>query len=1006
MFRFRPFPASAGLVLALALGAAAPVAVWPVGVAAAAEAASEAPGVVAIVPVPWAVADGSSAVQVRVVVLSADGRPMSGVTLRPSSTAGEASGWTEVGPGLYRFDLTPPDSDKAVEATVKVEGKVGKAPVEAETVVRFARKPGAELRGTTTPETVVLGQNKEATLSIEGGPPKGELLVRHTTSAEIVDMTNMGGGKFTARLVAPKENFPQLGIVAVANAANPVHEYGYVVVPFHGAVNYPVQAPPGSSVLLEVAGKEFGPVKAGDDGKAAVPIVVPPGVNTATQIAVLDGERTESTLDLRVPETPRIKAVPTARSVPADSSVKLPIRVVVLDPGGKPDPKAEVAGRTTSGALGAFRHIGRGVYEATFTPADADQPGEAKITVGIEGNDKQTDTLSFALTPRRATELLVTTDPAQLAPDTETIRLVAVANGSDGKPVTGQTLHLDVTGGKAGEVQEQGEGRYAASIEREADVVQIGALVTGQPSNNPATHVVVLPARSFLQADGAAAMRVVVVATDAFGTPVPGVEVALSATGGASLPDAVTTNEHGFAAVELTSGKAPALVEIAAKAGPARGAAAVIQGGKRKALKDLPVGVSASKDVRRLVRSWAGASANLRLAVDPDAPLPRPALSLAEPGAETARLDVVFFPAEVAPGGQVTVRAIPYDDQDRAIPGKTLDVLTSAGKLGKTQEDGGIYETVLTVDPDAEAGEAKVSVVAPSGVMKLVRIPINPDAAPAADQGDAVAAADGAPEQPEEPPEEAAPDKPPREPRQPAAPGDHPWLRARVSGAGTVYRYAQTPSDEPGPLLPAPLTVGGEGAAPATPMGFELNGRGWHPDIPYVGGVANVRASWYAIASGAFEGNAPDWLYDVRLMAAGRYPFDVGADRFWVGGVAGFTYGDFMLFTGCIDPGCQVNFDPLGMPGLGLGAEVGAEIDASNLYFVGGYTHSLANFTVPYAHAIDANIGMMVVEPVDVDLGFSWVNRRVALQGTESGSYRGEIADNQLVFKLGVGFEM
>lgn len=1008
------------LVLALALATTAPLAGLPLSAAQAAE-ADEAPGLTAILPVPWAVADGESKVRVQVVVLTESGKPMGGVELKPEASEGEASGWTEVGPGLYRFTYTPPKSDKATDVTLTVKGKAGKDSVEASTTVRLARNALADLSGTVSPERVVLGKDDKATLSFTGGPPKGDLLVRHTTSGEIENLTNMGGGKFTAGFKAPKENFPQLAIVTLASAADPIEDFGYMVAPLNGAVNYPVKGPDGASVLLRIDGKEFGPVKIAD-GKAAIPVVVPPGVQEATQITVVDGDSEEQKLDLKVPDTLRVKAVPTARAVPASSDIELPIRVVVLKPDGSPDKKAELTGRATGGKLSGFKHTTRGIYEATFTPADSDTPGSASITVGIDGDDKQTDTLEFELMPRRATELVVTTDPSEIGADTKTIAVTAVATGANMQPVPGQILGVDVVGGRTSSaVSDKGDGAYEVTVEREADVVKLGLVVTGAPSNNPAAHLIVLPARDRFDGDGAAAADVVVVAVDRFGYPVSGVDVELSVDGGgASLPTKVRTNDQGFGRVELTSGKGDALVTITAQAGPARGAGAILQGGKRKALKGMPITISADKEGRQLHKAWENAAVNVRLAIDPNAPPPVPVYEIASADAEAASLEVSFFPRAVAPGGAVTVRAVPLDADGKAIPGKTLDVLTSSGDLGDTKESKGIYETVLTIDKDAEKGEAKVSVVAPSGVMKLVKVPIDPDAvmvvadaddergggyADSADE-DSEDQTDGTADATSEPEEPAKPEKPPKEPKAPSEAGDHPWLRARVSGVGSVYRYAQTPTDDPGPLIPAPLTVGGEGSTPATPIGFEFAGRAWMPDLPYVGVVGNFRTQWYAISSGAFSNDAPDWLYDVNLQAAGRYPFDVGADQYWVGGKAGFHYDDFMIFTGCLDAGCQVNFDPLPMAGLGLGAEVGAEIDAANLYFIAGYNHALARFSVPYMNGVDANVGMAVVENVNVDAGFSWINRKIGLDGNESGERRGELSDSQIVFKLGVGFEM
>ena len=213
------------------------------------------------------------------------------------------------------------------------------------------------------------------------------------------------------------------------------------------------------------------------------------------------------------------------------------------------------------------------------------------------------------------------------------------------------------------------------------------------------------------------------------------------------------------------------------------------------------------------------------------------------------------------------------------------------------------------------------------------------------------------------------------------------------------------PSTEPGPLLPQQLIVGGSsGGQAATPMGGELNARMWVPSVPYVGALVNARLSRYAIAAAEFDEPAPDWLNDIQVDVLGRYPFDVNGDQYWVGGKVGVHYNDFMIFTGCLDPGCVVNFDPLGLTGLGVGLEAGLEI--SNLYAIAGFTQGLASFTVPYSTGVDVNVGYQLIPQAFVDAGFTMMNRRLILEGLDSGLDRGELSDGQLMFKVGFGYSL
>ena len=137
---------------------------------------------------------------------------------------------------------------------------------------------------------------------------------------------------------------------------------------------------------------------------------------------------------------------------------------------------------------------------------------------------------------------------------------------------------------------------------------------------------------------------------------------------------------------------------------------------------------------------------------------------------------------------------------------------------------------------------------------------------------------------------------------------------------------------------------------------------------------------------------------------AGRYPFDVGSDRYWAGVKAGFHYDDLMIFEGCVDQGCTISYNPVTIPGGVVAAEMGAEL--GSLHFIAGYGMGLAGFSRPYSNMVDVDVGAEIVDHVFIDLGFSWVDRNVILEGAESGLERGTLNDEQLVFKLGAGFAL
>ena len=221
-----------------------------------------------------------------------------------------------------------------------------------------------------------------------------------------------------------------------------------------------------------------------------------------------------------------------------------------------------------------------------------------------------------------------------------------------------------------------------------------------------------------------------------------------------------------------------------------------------------------------------------------------------------------------------------------------------------------------------------------------------------------------------------------------------------------MYMLQATPKPTPSTDFPWRLSqsLAVEGQDRAVPWGYELSGRAWVPSVPYVGGHVRVRQVRYSIASSAFANDALDWLYQVQGDLTGRYPFELGTDTFWVGAKAGLHFNDFMVFTGCLDPGCEVSYDPLGLLGLGLGPELGAELGP--IYLIASYTQGFAKFSIPYSAGVDVNVGWQATDALFFDVGMSTLSRRLALEGEDSGLERGQLSDGLTVFQGGIGFSL
>ena len=229
---------------------------------------------------------------------------------------------------------------------------------------------------------------------------------------------------------------------------------------------------------------------------------------------------------------------------------------------------------------------------------------------------------------------------------------------------------------------------------------------------------------------------------------------------------------------------------------------------------------------------------------------------------------------------------------------------------------------------------------------------------------------------------------------------DRPFLRMRAGAVFSSYAYTQSPEGDFA-LLPSELSWGGESGGAATPLGFEVAVRGFVPSVPYIGWNVSYRLARYSVSNSTFDAPAKDSLHNVRAEAVGRVPIKLGDNSMHVGVSAGFRMDDIVTFSGCLDPLCEVIYEPVLLPGLGVGAEVGAEV--WKLYGLLSYTQGFAYATVPYANQVDLNLGFQITKNIFVDGGFGFVYRKVTLEGQDSGIARGEIRDRHYLGTVSVG---
>lgn len=567
------------------------------------------------------VGDGATPVDLWLLALDAGGKPISGWKVKLTASGGTAGELVDAGGGLYRFPFTPAKTDTATTASVELRGKLP----TRENFVRTWSFPVAPPRGhslqvAANPAQLTLGTDKTANLSftVSGGDAAALTTVEllHAVSAGTLGaLTNLGGGRFDGLYTAPTGTTPQVALLTVVDAADASGTYAGLALPLSAKLDQAVTVAPNAKVLLKLGGRDFGPVAADGKGRAKVPVVVPPGVRTATRVEVTpDGTIKEGPMDLAVPETRRIALFPTAASLPADGRVKVVVRAMVVTPDGRPDEAAQVAFAATAGTVHAPRHEGGGVYVAAWTPPFGNVLTKATISAKLADQAPvQADTRPVSLVPVRPTAITLTPEPATLPVEATSFSVLARVQGPDGAALPGRTLVFAANGARLQGVQDLKDGTYRATFATTGKgPVEVTARASTPSLGNPLSRLVLVPSREVLPPDGLSSSMVTVAALDEYGYPVPDAEVSLRLlSGDGSLPATARTNADGIAQVFYTAGRANGFVAIEASAGDRTAGVSLLQAPEGVAVPDLPVNGSA--EAVELAKDVAGGVAAVRI---------------------------------------------------------------------------------------------------------------------------------------------------------------------------------------------------------------------------------------------------------------------------------------------------------------------------------------------------------------------------------------------------------
>ena len=501
---------------------------------------------------------GGQSVPVWVVAIDDSGTPIEGLRLRGTASIGSIADWRDMGDGLYAATYTGPAVAERTSVRVEFRGRGSdRESISIERTLELQPSVGVEPSLSISPDSLVLGDDESATLTMVLPATAQPSISASFGSVE--GLTPLDNGEWTARYVPRDVNFPHVAVLSLVDERGEgVHA---VSIPLLGKVQFPVAAPEGANVLLRIGGREFGPVTSQADGTALVPILVPPGVSIATQVVTVDGQVTESALDLAIPPSRRVQLLPLPSSVPAGSTVT--IYAAVVEPTGEMDAVTLPEITATAGEVGAVRRVSPGIVAADWAVAMPDG-GTASVLVTLPGESEQVHAVDVDVLAARPMSIELVHDPVEGRSE---LPIEVIIRDADDVAASGYTAYL--MGAETTPITDGGRGSYRANASLSPAHRDQLVVVSSTPTGLPPASLALSSARQTVAPNGA--LAVAVVALDRYGIPVPGVVVELEVVeGGGRIERTLATGEAGVAMARYRSPDAISAVRIVAKAGAMR----------------------------------------------------------------------------------------------------------------------------------------------------------------------------------------------------------------------------------------------------------------------------------------------------------------------------------------------------------------------------------------------------------------------------------------------------
>jgi hypothetical protein len=311
---------------------------------------------------------------------------------------------------------------------------------------------GGALRVSAEPPRLVLGHDSAADVRI-ATPAEVEDVSLSASVGRVEGIRRVPGG-FVARYRPPADRMPQVAIVAAIGRTPRGTEHGWLAIPLHGQGDARVRTAPGEEITLQIGDRTFGPRRAGADGVAVIPVVVPPGVREA--------HHGFKPIDLHVPEMLLLHAVLDRGTVLADRQERVRVVAYVVAPHGAARRGDAPVFEPTRGTVSVAEKE-PGAVEATWTLPPG-RAGEERLAIRLPQSPASRAVLRLETVAGPPAVVAVSFDRDALVADAEgKVTVTARALDAAGNPVPA-ALEFGADGARLDGVRERAPGELEARV--------------------------------------------------------------------------------------------------------------------------------------------------------------------------------------------------------------------------------------------------------------------------------------------------------------------------------------------------------------------------------------------------------------------------------------------------------------------------------------------------------------------------------------------------------------